>query len=99
MDIDGIMSHYANDVVFYSPTVVQRWNIAEGKLNGKEKLRAHFLKGFEIATSLHFELLHVLTGVDGMTIIYRRETGKTVADVVQLNEMGQAIIVKAYYSR
>ncbi|MDB5117452.1 MAG: hypothetical protein JWQ79_2944 [Mucilaginibacter sp.] len=97
LDIDGIMSHYADDIIFYAPTVIKRWNIAEGKLAGKEKLRAHFLKGFELAPNLHFEFIDVLTGVDGMTIIYKRETGVLVADVVVLNQQGKGVLVKAYY--
>lgn len=96
-DINAIMNHYAEEVVFYAPTVIKRWNIADGKLCGKEQLRKHFLKGFELAPDLHFELITVLAGVDGMTIVYKRETGTVVADVVQLNNNGKAILVKAYY--
>ncbi len=41
-DIDSIMKHYADDVEFHSPTVIKRWNIADGKLIGKEKLKQHY---------------------------------------------------------
>lgn len=41
-----------------------------------------FARGLELAPSLRFELIDVLFGVDGMTVVYRRETGTLVADIV-----------------
>jgi hypothetical protein len=35
--------------------------------------------------------------IDGMTIIYKRETGVMVADVVVINQQGKGVSVKAYY--
>jgi len=46
--------------------------------------------------SIHFELLAVLMGVDGMTILYRRETGTLVADVVVLDAQHRAIDIRVY---
>jgi ketosteroid isomerase-like protein len=96
-DIDRIMSHYSEDIIFFAPTVIKRWGIIDGRINGKEQLRKHFLKGFELAPNLHFEFIDLLTGVDGITIIYKRETGAMVADVIQLDNNGKGKIVKAYY--
>jgi hypothetical protein len=96
-DIDRIMAHYTDDIVFYSLTVTKRWNIADGKINGKEKLRAHFLKGLELAPNLYFEFIDVLSGSDGITIIYKRENGVLVADVAVIDDDGKATLVKAYY--
>ncbi|MBB6109162.1 SnoaL-like domain-containing protein [Mucilaginibacter lappiensis] len=98
-DIDRIMTHYTDDVVFYSLTVTKRWGIADGKIIGKEKLRAHFLKGLELAPNLYFEFVDMLSGTDGITIIYKRETGALVADVAVLDENGKATLVKAYYGQ
>ena len=58
-DLDAIMSHYAEDVAFSSPTVVARWGIADGWLRGKPKLRDNFAVGVN-APDLHFELIDVL---------------------------------------
>jgi ketosteroid isomerase-like protein len=97
-DIDAIMEHYADDVIFYSPTVIARWGHPDGKLTGKTDLRKNFSKGLELNPDLHFELMEVLTGTDGMTVFYRRETGALVADVVLLDSENRGKIVKAYYS-
>ena len=98
-DIDRIMTHYTDDIVFYSLTVIKRWNIADGKIIGKENLRAHFLKGLDLAPNLYFEFIDMLSGTDGITIIYKRETGALVADVAVLDENGKATLVKAYYGQ
>ena len=97
-DIERIMNHYADDIIFYSPTVIKRWNIADGKITGRQKLKEHFLKGFEVAPDLHFEFVDLLFGTDGVTIIYKRESGQLAADSIVLNENGKAVMVKAYYS-
>ncbi len=98
-DINRIMTHYTDDIIFYSLTVTKRWGIADGKIVGKEKLRAHFLKGFELAPNLYFEFIDMLSGTDGITIVYKRETGALVADVAVLDENGKATLVKAYYGQ
>lgn len=41
----------------------------------------------------------MLSGADGITIIYKRETGALVADVAVLDENGKATLVKAYYGQ
>jgi len=96
-DIDRIVDHYADTIEFYSPTVIKRWKIEDGKLTGKEKLKQHFLKGFEEAPDLHFEFVDILIGTEGVMILYKRETGKLIVDHVILNDSGKATLVKAYY--
>jgi hypothetical protein len=94
---DAIMEQYAPTIRFSAPTVISRWNKTDGVLVGREQLRRHFEQGLARAPHLHFELINVLMGVDGMTIIYRRETGTLVADVVVLDENYLGTEVRAYY--
>jgi hypothetical protein len=95
-DIDVIMHHYADDVEFSSPTVIKRWDIADGWLRGKDKVRENFAMGVK-APNLHFELLDVLLGVNSMCVIYRRETGALVSDLVELDAKGKGRRVIACY--
>jgi hypothetical protein len=97
-NLDAIMTHYAEDVAFSSPTVVTRWGRADGWLHGKAKLRDNFAIGVK-ATGLHFELVDVLLGVDAMCIIYRRETGVLVTDLVELDDHGHGKRVFACYGQ
>ena len=85
-DVDAIMSHYADDVIFQAETVVRRWNKPEGVLHGKAELRAHFAKGLELASDLHFEFEEVFQCPGGYAVLYRRNNGNRVIDVVELDE-------------
>ena len=96
-DLDRICGHYSESVEFWAPTVVTRWGITSGHLSGIENLRRHFAKGLELAPTLRFELVDVLMGTDGYTIVYRRESGALVADVVSLDADGKARSARAYY--
>lgn len=95
-DLDAIMDHYADDVEFSSPTVVKRWGIADGWLRGKGKVRENFAIGVA-APDLHFELIDVLLGLNSVCVVYRRENGALVSDLVELNEHGKARRVVACY--
>ena len=78
-DLDAILEQYAPTIRFRAPTVISRWNKPDGVLIGRDELHRHFKSGLELAPNLHFEVIDVLMGIDGVTIIYRRETGALVA--------------------
>lgn len=44
---------------------------------------------------LRFEFVDVLLGVGGMCVLYRRETGAAVVDVVELDANGKGKVVQA----
>ncbi len=96
-DLERIMSHYAQDVVFEAETVRARWDNPNGTLIGIAELRKHFALGLERAPQLKFQLEQVLLAPSGYAILYRRENGNRVIDCVTLNESGQAAKVIAYY--
>jgi hypothetical protein len=97
-DVEAIMAHYADDVEFNSPTIVHRWGNANGWIRGKDRLRANFQIGVK-APNLRFELIDVLVGVGAMCVIYRRETGTLVSDLVEFDANGLGRRVFSCYSR
>jgi hypothetical protein len=96
-NIDDVMSHYAEDVKLYSPTVIRRWNKADGKLEGKKAIEQHFRKGLEEMPDLHFEFQSILYGIESVVLIYKRETGILASDIVLFNEQGKVKEVRSYY--
>ncbi len=92
------MEHYADDVEFSSPTVVRRWSIPDGRLRGKDKLRANFEVGLK-AAGPKFELVDVLPGVGAMCVVYRRETGAPATDLVEFDSSGLARRIVACYGQ
>ena len=96
-DLDGIMAHYSEDVVFEANTVATRWNRPDGTLRGAAELREHFRRGLDLAPSLHFDLEAVFTAPSGYAALYHRDNGNRVLDVVELNKENKAARVKAFY--
>ncbi|MWA01441.1 hypothetical protein F8568_013830 [Actinomadura sp. LD22] len=98
-DLDGIMACYSDDVDFAAATVVSRWDRPDGRLRGKEELRRHFERGLELAPELRFAEEAFLPGPGGYALLYRRENGNRVLDVVELDEDGRAARVRAFYEQ
>jgi len=99
-DLEAVLSHYADNVAFSSPFVANPKVAGDpsGRLKGKEKLRAYFQSGLDLLPNLRLDLVDVLVGVDGYTVLYRRESGVLAADVMTLNEEFKAIRAQAYYA-
>jgi hypothetical protein len=95
-DLDKIMAHYADDVEFHSPSVVDRWGRQDGILKGKAALRDHFKKGLDLPPDSPFQLIDILAGVDGMMVVYQQANGTIVADFVATDENHKARLVKVY---
>lgn len=96
-DVDGIMAHYTNDVVFTSPLVAALANEPSGTLRRASVLRAYFAKGLVAYPQLRFELLDVLTGMDSVTLYYRSINDKVAAEVMSLNADGLIARVEVHY--
>jgi ketosteroid isomerase-like protein len=97
-DLDAIMRHYADDVRLCSPKVVARCGIADGWVEGKDWLREYFAIGVQ-APGLRFELVDVLLGVNALSIVYRREDGALVADLMELDVHGRGRRVVVCYGQ
>lgn len=96
-DLDGVIDCYSDDVEFEAETVVRRWNRPDGRLQGREELRQHFQMGLDLAPELRFSEEAFLLAPSGYTLVYRRENGNLVADVVEQDSQGLARRVRAFY--
>ena len=98
-DLDAIMSHYADDVVFSSPFVRKIAGDASGLLHGRAALRSYFSAALERFPSLTFHLRAVLAGVDTVTILYDSVNGLLAAETMALGGAGYVTRVWAQYDR
>ncbi len=98
-DLERVLSHYSDDFEMSSPFIFELMGEASGKLTGKDAIRPYWSRGLVAAPPLKFELDRVLTGVDSITIAYRR-TGKYrhAAEVLSFDESGKVIRGVAHYA-
>ncbi|SFW82521.1 nuclear transport factor 2 family protein [Chitinophaga sancti] len=96
--LDSIMSHYAEDVVFYSPFIIKINNDPAGNLQGKMALQAYFSKALTAYPDLHFELIQVLEGVNSFLLYYRSVDNRLSAEMMVLNHEGKVKEVRAHYA-
>jgi ketosteroid isomerase-like protein len=85
-DLDRILAHYADDVVFASPHITERYGKPSGVVQGKGELRGYFGAGLARETELHFTVESVLTSVDTIVINYRTHWGGPVAEVLRFRD-------------
>lgn len=99
-DTKRILDHYSDDVELQSPYALKRLGeMSKGIVKGKDLLSKYFELGLQAAPELNFQLVDVLLGIDEITILYRRETGILVADVMSFDEKGKTKSVRAYYAQ
>ena len=96
-DPDAIRAHYATDVVLTSPRAARWYARDDGTLRGADELQDYLAVEFHAAPDFHLELHHTLVGVDGVTVVYSREDGAVVAEVMILDAEGRIRRASAYY--
>jgi hypothetical protein len=83
-DVEAILSHFTDDVVFSSPVAIQLVG-GNGIVRGKEALRLYWTEGIRRTPELHFEVLSYYLGVDILVINYRNQVGRLVCEVLRFD--------------
>ena len=97
-DLDRILSHYADDVVFESPASTRITGEASGRVLGKAALADYWRQALERVPDLTFTLKSAYGGAGGVAIRYHSSrTGRETVEVLQFNEAGLASWAAAYY--
>jgi hypothetical protein len=81
-DLDRVLAHYTDDIVFTSPVAAQLLASSEGVIRGKAALRHYWSEGLRRIPDLHFEIVGVYLGVDVLVINYRNQRGNLVNEVL-----------------
>lgn len=82
-DIERILTHYADDVVFQSPYVVHRFQDPAGEVRGKQALRSYWGSGLKQQPDLKFSVEDVRLSVDTLVINYRNQHAHAVSEVLR----------------
>lgn len=94
-DLQRILSHYEDHFEMNSPVIVN-YGEGSGRLKGKEKVGEYWSAALRKHPELHFELRHVLTGVNSVTLIYDGVRGLS-AEVFHFSESGLVCKAFAHY--
>ncbi len=97
-DLDLIMTHYEDAVELTSPVAARLLGTPEGKVAGKQNLRAYFQRGLEAYPELHFHIEDVLWGINSIVLYYTNQTGTRTAEFMELSESGKVLRVVANYN-
>ncbi|MGA2804296.1 MAG: nuclear transport factor 2 family protein [Acidimicrobiales bacterium] len=81
-DLERVLSHFSNEVVFSSPVAAQLLAGSDGVIRGKQALREYWEEGLRRIPDLHFEIEGVYIGVEALVINYRNQKGGLVNEVL-----------------
>ena len=81
-DLDAVLDHFHDDVVFTSPVAARALPDSGGVVRGKKALRAYWTLALQRVPDLRFELLGVYAGIDTLVLNYRNQAGGLVSEVL-----------------
>ena len=87
-DLESVLAHYADDVVFRSPVAARVVPDSGGIIVGKAALADYWRTALSQVTDLHFTLDAVYSSVNALTICYRNQRGQPVAESLVLGDDG-----------
>jgi hypothetical protein len=97
-DLEAILSHYADDVVFHSPRIRMVTGRDVDVVTGKAELRAYWGRALEQARDLFFEIDQVFTGSDALTIVYTNHRQQSVSETFVFAASGKVVRSIAAYA-
>ena len=95
-DLERILSHYAEDVVFLSPIAQKR--VGNGRVVGKAALRAYWGPALTALSDLHFDSIEVFTGFDALTVLYESRGRGRVTETFEFGADGKVVRSAACYA-
>jgi ketosteroid isomerase-like protein len=95
-DLELILAHYAEDVIFLSPVAARV--TGRGRIEGKPALRAYWATAFERSPDLHFSLDAVYAGAGSLTIAYSNQRSVAVTETFVFGSDGKVTFATACYA-
>jgi hypothetical protein len=96
-DLEAVLSHYSDDIVFVSANSTRYTGDPSGRVEGKTALRDYWTKALAVP-GLAFTLRGVYAGPDGVAIRYfSSRTGAEAVEVARFDADGLVHESAAYY--
>lgn len=81
-DLEALLAHFDEAVVFTSPVAAQLLTGSEGVIRGKGALRAYWTEALRRIPDLRFDLIGVYAGVRSLVINFRNQKGGLANEVL-----------------
>ncbi len=85
-DVEAVLVHYADDILFTSPTAARVVPHSGGVIRGKDALRSYWTRALEANPDLEFTLIGVYAGIDTIVLHYRNQLGALINEVVTFRD-------------
>lgn len=97
-DLDAILSHYAETIVFHSPRIALVMNDPVASISGKVALEAYWKRALGLAPELRFEFERLYVGRDSLSIAYRNHREQHACETFLFGDDGLVLTSVATYS-
>ncbi len=98
-DLDRILRHYSEDFTVETPMALKFVPESQGVVKGKPAVKAYWTIGLEKIPNLEFEIIDVLSGINGLTIYHiNKATQRKSTESMFFNEDGKVNWVVVHYS-
>jgi hypothetical protein len=84
-DVDAVLAHFHDDVVFTSPYAAEFVPGSAGVVRGKAALREYWCIAMQATPDLHFDVVGVYGGASVLVINYRNQGGTLVNEVLEFD--------------
>jgi hypothetical protein len=84
-DVDAVLAHFHDDVVFTSPVAAEIVLDSAGVVRGKAALREYWCAALAVVPDLHFDIVGVYGGASVLVINYRNQRGNLVCEVLEFD--------------
>lgn len=81
-DVEAVLEHFHDDVVFTSPVAARVLSDTGGVVRGKDALRHYWTTALALLPDLHFDVVGVYRGESTLVINYRNHRGELVNEVL-----------------
>ncbi len=84
-DVEAVLAHFHDDVVFTSPVGARLLPETGGVMRGKDALRHYWTTALAMLPGLHFDVIAVYRGESTLVINYRNHRSELVNEVLSFD--------------
>ena len=84
-DVDAVLAHFHDDVLFTSPVAAELVPGSRGVVRGKAALREYWVTALAVRPELRFHVVGVYQGESVLVINYRNQRGALVNEVLEFD--------------